>query len=203
MIALHRPDGHKTADGEQGYYLMGDVLDAAAANEDGANGLDEVVHRVDVGRQIGPVGHGARGREKATEQHQTDNEKPHDEHGLLHGVGIVGNDESERREKQCQQHRKHIDKPHGTGGREAIDQPRQQQTDGDDKQRNEPVGNEFGEDESPFRHGCDIDLLDGAGFLLADDVERGQEARHQHHHDGKKGGNHVKLVVLAFVVQSQ
>ena len=78
MIALHRPDGHKTADGEQGYYLMGDVLDAAATNENGANGLDEVVHRVDVGREIGPVGHGARGREESTEQHQANDEKPHD-----------------------------------------------------------------------------------------------------------------------------
>ena len=50
------------------------------------------MHRVDVGGQVGPVGHGARGGEEAAEQHDADDEEPHDEHGLLHGVAVVGDD---------------------------------------------------------------------------------------------------------------
>ncbi len=36
---------------------MGDGLQAATSYEDGANGISEVVHGIDVGCQIGSVGH--------------------------------------------------------------------------------------------------------------------------------------------------
>ena len=44
---------------------MGDGGEASASDEDGADGIDEVVHGIDVGGQIGPLRHGARGGEKA------------------------------------------------------------------------------------------------------------------------------------------
>ena len=44
---------------------MPNMLQGAATDEDGADGLDEVVHGVDVGGKIGPLGHGARGGEKS------------------------------------------------------------------------------------------------------------------------------------------
>ena len=36
---------------------MGNAGKAAATHKDGANGIDEVMHGVDVGGQISPVGH--------------------------------------------------------------------------------------------------------------------------------------------------
>ena len=61
---MHCPGGHEEGDGGEGNYLMPDALQTAAADEDGADGLDEVVHGVDVGAGIGQGGHGARGGEK-------------------------------------------------------------------------------------------------------------------------------------------
>ena len=179
---------------------MSHLAEAAATDENGADGVDEVVHGVDVGGQVGQVWHGAGRGEETAEQHDADNEEPHDEHGLLHGVAVVGDDEAEAGEKQCQQHGEHIDEPERCGRGDAIDEPCQQEADGDDEEGNEPVGYELGENEGPLRHGSDVDLLDGACFFLADDVERGQEARHQHHHNGQQGRNHVELVVLVRVV---
>ena len=180
---------------------MDHLTEAAATDEDGADGIDEVVHGIDIGGEVGPLRHRARGGEETAEQHDAHHEEPHDEDGLLHGVAVVGDDESERREEQSQQHGKHIDEPERAGGREAVDEPGQQEAHGDDKEGDEPVRDEFGEDEGPLRHWRDINLLDGARLLLADDVERGQEARHQHHHDGQQGGNHIELVVLVLVVE--
>ena len=96
-------------------------------------------------------------------------------HGLLHGVGVVGHDESERREEQRQQHSKHVDEPHGTSRCDAINEPRQQQAHGDDKQRDEPVRDEFGEDERPLGNGRNVNLFDGTCLLLTNDVECGQK----------------------------
>ena len=74
---------------------MSHLAETATTDEDGADGIDEVVHGIDVGGRIGPVGHGAGGCEETTEQHDNHHEEPRDEDGLLHGVGVVGHDESE------------------------------------------------------------------------------------------------------------
>lgn len=84
------------------------VTETAATDEDGADGINEVVHGVDVGAEVCPMGHGARRREESAEQHDAHHEEPHDEDGLLHGVAVIGDDESERREEQRQQHGEHI-----------------------------------------------------------------------------------------------
>ena len=49
---------------------MPNVLEGAAADEDGTDGLDEVVHRIDVGAGVGQCGHGTGGGEEAREQHE-------------------------------------------------------------------------------------------------------------------------------------
>ena len=139
---------------------MGYFVESAATDEDRADGIDEIVHRVDVGGQIGPVGHGARGGEEAAEQHQTDHEEPHDEHGLLHGVAVVGDDESERREEQCQQDSEQIDQHERPLTGDAVDSPRQDKAYGEHQQSDEPIGDELGQDERPFADGGYVDLLD-------------------------------------------
>ena len=101
------------------------------------------MHRIDVSAGVGQCGHGARGSEEAREQHEQHDEEPHDEDGLLHGVAVVGDDESERREEQGQEHGEDVDEPDRTGGCDAIDEPGQQQADGDDKEGDEPVRDEF------------------------------------------------------------
>ena len=83
---------------------MGNVMEVAATDEDRTDGVDEVVHGVDVRRGVCPLWHGASRGEKATQQEQADDEKPHDEDGLLHGVAVVGDDQAERREEEGQQH---------------------------------------------------------------------------------------------------
>ena len=203
LIAYNGPGGHEQAYGEEAQHLMGHIAETTATDKDGADGVDEIVHGVDVGGQVGPVWHGARGGEESAEQHDADDEEPYNEDGLLHGVAVVGDDEAERGEEQGQEHGEHVDQPEGSGWCEAIDEPCQQEADGDDEEGYEPIGNELGEDEGPLRHGCDVDLLDGAGLFLAHDVECGQEARHQHHHDGQQGRNHVEFVVLVLVVEQE
>ena len=64
LITLHGPYGHDRGDAQQGCHLMGDGLQAAAPDEDGAYGIGKIVHGVDIGGQVSPVGHGAyRGEE--------------------------------------------------------------------------------------------------------------------------------------------
>ena len=40
-------------------------MQSTSTNKDSADGIDEVVHGIDVGGQISPLRHGARGGEKA------------------------------------------------------------------------------------------------------------------------------------------
>ena len=65
------------------------VTETAAADEDSADGVYEIVHGVDVGAEVRPVRHGARRREKSAEHHDAYHEEPHDEDGLLHSVAVI------------------------------------------------------------------------------------------------------------------
>ena len=71
-------------------------MQSTSTDKDGADGIDEIVHGVDIGGQISPLGHRARRGEKTRKQHDAHYKEPHDKHALLHGVGVVGHDESER-----------------------------------------------------------------------------------------------------------
>ena len=102
---------------------MGYAGEIAAAHEDGAAGIGKIVHGVDVGGKVSPVRHGARGGKEPREQHKAHHEEPHDEHCLLHGVAVVGHDESEGREEQRQQYGKQIDENKGSLAGDAVDEP--------------------------------------------------------------------------------
>ena len=65
---------------------MGNAAKAATTYKDGTHSIDEVVHGIDIGSEISPVGHGARWGKQAAEQHETHHEEPHHEDGLLHGI---------------------------------------------------------------------------------------------------------------------
>ena len=199
-VADDGPDGGEGGDGGEGEHLMDDAVHVAATDKDGADGIDEIMHGIDVGGEVSQVGHGARGGEETAEQQHTDDEEPHDEDGLLHGVAIVGDDQSEAAEEQCQKHGEKIDQQQGALTGDAIDEPREHKTDGDQEEGDEPIGDNLSKDKRAFGDGGDIDLLDGALLLLAHDIQCRQEARHQHQQDGKEGGNHEYLVVEVLVV---
>ena len=51
-IAQHGPDGHQGGNGEEGEDLVGYLVQAAPTDKDGADGIYEVMHGVDVGGEI-------------------------------------------------------------------------------------------------------------------------------------------------------
>ncbi len=202
-VAGDSPQGRSHRQEGQGRTLGDYALEVAAAHKDGADGGDEVVHGIDIGGGVSPCGHGAGGSEESAEKHQTDDEEPHDKDGLLHGIGIVGNDESEGTEKQGKQQGKEIDEEQAALAGDAVKEPGEEQAEGDKQQGDNPIRNELGKDEGVPRNGGDVNLLDGAGFFLAYDVERGQKSAHHHQEDGEKGGYHVSLVAELLVVEIQ
>ena len=103
-VTSYGPYAHDGCYAEKGQELMGNTLETAAAHKHGADALHEVVHGIDIGGEIGQVGHGASGSEQAAEQEHAHHEEPHHEDGLLHGVAVVGDDEAETAPEECQQH---------------------------------------------------------------------------------------------------
>jgi len=57
FVALHSPTCHECADGGESQYLVERFVKSSTADKDRADGIDEIVHRIDVGCDIGPVGH--------------------------------------------------------------------------------------------------------------------------------------------------
>ena len=65
FVAVHSPITHYKGKGRQYYEVMRDALHVAAADKDGADAVDEIMHRVNVGGDIRPVGHRPYGREES------------------------------------------------------------------------------------------------------------------------------------------
>ena len=104
LVASHGPYSHYYAYGEKSHDLVGDIVQTASTDEDCADGLNKIMHGIDVCGEVGKMGHRSCGSEQATEQKHAYHKEPHYKDCLLHGVAIVGDDESETAPKQCQQH---------------------------------------------------------------------------------------------------
>ena len=104
LVASHGPCSHYHAYGEKSHDLVGDIVQTASTDEDCADGIDKIVHGVNVCGEVCGMRHGACRCEQAAEQQHADDKEPHHEDGLLHGVTIVGYDESETAPEECQQH---------------------------------------------------------------------------------------------------
>ena len=74
---------------------MGNAAEVAATDEDGANGFNEVAYRVDVCGEISQRWHGTCWSKKTRKQQENHHEEPHHEDSLLHGVGVIGDNEPE------------------------------------------------------------------------------------------------------------
>ena len=75
---------------------MGNVTEISASNKYRTHSFDKVTHGIYVGSEIGKRRHGTCGSEQTRQQKQYNNKEPHHKYGLLHVVGVVRNDESER-----------------------------------------------------------------------------------------------------------
>ena len=104
LVASHGPCSHYYAYGEKSHDLMGYIAEVASAHKYRADGLNKIMHGIDVCGEEGKMGHRSCGSEQATEQKHAYHKEPHYKDCLLHGVAIVGDDESETAPKQCQQH---------------------------------------------------------------------------------------------------
>ena len=83
----------------------------ASLQENHTHDLNKIGQRIESRYPLRPVWHAAHGSEQAAHQDEYHQEEKHDEHGLLHRGGIIGNNQSETR------HRKNVD------AREEIYQP--------------------------------------------------------------------------------
>lgn len=115
--------------------------------------------------------HRANRSEESAKQDETHYEKPHYKYRLLHGVVVVGDDETESTKSQCHQHGEQIAKQNVALAGDSVDCPCEDEADGDHYESNQPVGNEFGKDERRSADGRYVDGFDGASLFLANDVQ--------------------------------
>lgn len=101
-VTYHRPSVHYYCQYGESQYLRSDTLQVAATHEDGADGIDKIMYRVDVSGEIRPIGHRAHGGKQTTHQHEYQHEEPHHENRLLHSLVVIGDDESETAKDECQ-----------------------------------------------------------------------------------------------------
>ncbi len=78
---------------------MSNAAEAASTNKYSAHSLYEIAYRINVCGEIRHGRHGTCGGEQTGKQQEYDHEEPHYEDGLLHGVGVIGYNQSERREE--------------------------------------------------------------------------------------------------------
>ena len=180
-VAYHSPDVHHGGINGEQQELWGDTVQIATTHEYRANAIDEVAHGVEERKRLRPVGHATHRREQSTEQHGAYENKPHDEHRLLQGVAIVGDDEADTAEDKGQQDGNSINEQQVSLSGDAIDEPRDDEAGGDDHHAYQPIGDEFGQNECAFADRRHVDLLNGAFLLLVYDVERWQKSA-QHNH---------------------
>lgn len=68
---------------------MSNAIEIATANEDGADGINEIVHWVDVSREVSPMRHRTHWSKKTTEEDEGHHDEPHYKYSLLHRFVIV------------------------------------------------------------------------------------------------------------------
>lgn len=105
------------------------------------------------------------GKESAHQDEQQHAE-PHDEHGLLHGRGIIGNDESQARHDQNEYEGAQIDGEQTALGKQAICSPGQQHAEVQYQKTDHPVRQKLGKGKREAAYRRDVDLFDGS-FLFS------------------------------------
>ncbi len=103
-----RPTIHDQGKGKEGADLPGNASEGSATHEYGADGVDEVVYGIDVRSGVCPRRHGADWGVKSAHQNHDHHDEPYYEDCLLHGVVVVGDDESQTAEHEGEEEREEV-----------------------------------------------------------------------------------------------
>ena len=80
------------------------LTETSSADIDRSDSVNEIVHRVDIRRRVRPHRHGADRGEESAEEHQENDEEPHNEDCLLHITAEIRDGQSERGDEKRQEH---------------------------------------------------------------------------------------------------
>ena len=97
-------EGHSRTKEREGEEMRVYFPEASSADIDRSDSVNEIVHRVDIGRRVRPHRHGTDRGEESAEEHQEDDEEPHDEDCLLHVAAEIRDRQAERRDEKRQEH---------------------------------------------------------------------------------------------------
>ena len=195
LVTQYRPQVQPDGEEAEGAEVRHQFGERAALEIDHAHHLDEVAQGIEPRDVLRPRRHTAYGREQPAHQDEDHQEEEHDEQRLLHGGGVVADDQPQARHHEDVDGGEEVDGKHVARRHQPVCRPCEEHGVGEHEEAHRPVGHEFGEDEGELAHGRDVHLLDGALLLLAHDVEGGQEAGEQREHHHHQRGHHEHLVV--------
>ena len=161
----------------------------------------EPPRREDDGEPLRPCGHRSERREESAHEHELHHEEEKDKDTLLHRVGYVRQRDGKAGHGEGKNKRREVDDSRVAFGPEAIDDADREDRFGEYHHADEPIRNEFAESELDMRNRRDVDLLDGAFLLLADEVKRRNEAANHQDKDDDEGGNHIEPIIECLVVE--
>ena len=99
-VTEYCPSIHDCSEDGKCVHLWSYATEVTASYEHGAYSIYEIMHRVDICCEIGPMRHGTHRGKQATHKHQYHHKEPHYENGLLHGFIVIGDYESETTEDE-------------------------------------------------------------------------------------------------------
>ena len=111
-------EGHGGAQEREGEEMRVYFPEASSADIDRSDGIDEIVHGVDISCGVRPRRHRTDRGEESAEEHEEDDEEPHDEDRLLHITTEIRDGQSERGDEKRQEHRQEINPSDRSDGRE-------------------------------------------------------------------------------------
>ena len=160
-----------------------------------SHNLGEIGEGVEEGYGPRPLRHAADGGEDTAHQDEDDDDEEYHKHRLLHRAGVVGDDQAQAGEAEDEEQRQAVEQKDAAFRTQTVKQPGDQHADTEDDDADDPVRNELTYDEGNLRDGGDVDLLDGAGLLLTDDVHSREETGDKGHDEHDQGRDHGYLVV--------
>ena len=177
------------------------VGQSTALEIDHTHHLDEVSDGVEEGEGLRPMWHAVDGCKESAQQYEYNHAEEGTEHGLLLGRRDGRYGEPEAGEGNEVDGGKEVNDAIATCWSQTIDDIAYHDGYGEQNEAHGPEGDEFGEKENGFGNRTDIDLLDGALFFFADNVEGREKAAdygEQEHHDAR---HHEDFVAEVGIVE--
>src|SRR5690606_11810221 len=132
--------------------------------------LHKVFDRIEFGQELCPFGHALDGREKTAHQNEYDHKEPCDEHRLLLGIRIIGDEQTHAQNHQYVNGGVKVHEGQTPQHADSENELGQYQANGQRHHSNAPLRKKLPNDEVVFVDGRDIDLFRGAHFVFPDNV---------------------------------